>query len=87
MANVRIAFEEYNGEGLPVGHSKIQCHMVFDVKLGEKFRRKARLVAQGNRTEEPDVITFSLVVCRDSVRICLLTAVLNGLEAILRITI
>jgi hypothetical protein len=80
MANVRVAFEEYDGEGLPVGYKKINCHMIFDVKLGENFRRKARLVAQGNKTEDPDVITFSSVVSRESVRICLLAAALNGLD-------
>jgi hypothetical protein len=80
MANVRVAFEEYDGEGVPVGYAKIKCHIIFDVKLGENFRRKARLVAQGNKTEEPDVITFSSVVSRDSVRICLLIAALNDLE-------
>jgi Reverse transcriptase (RNA-dependent DNA polymerase) len=80
MANVMVAFKEYEGEGVPKGFAKIQCHIVFDVKLGENFRRKARLVAQGNRTEDPDVITFSSVVSRDSVRICLLIAALNGLD-------
>jgi hypothetical protein len=30
----------------PVGHTKIQCHMVFDVKAD--FTRKARLVAGGH---------------------------------------
>lgn len=80
MASVRIAFEEYDGEGTPVGFAKIRCHIIFDVKLGENFRRKARLVALGNLTEDPDVITFSSVVSRESVRICLLAAALNELE-------
>jgi hypothetical protein len=43
MNNVRIAFEKFNVEkkDLPVGFQQIQCHMIFDVKLGENFRRKA----------------------------------------------
>jgi hypothetical protein len=69
------------GEPIPVGYKQIRCHFIFDAKkLGENFRRKARYVAQGNRTEDPDVITFSSVVPRDSVRICLLIAAMNGLD-------
>jgi hypothetical protein len=64
MANARIAFEIYDGNGTPIGYQKIQCHIIFDVKLGENFRRKARLVAQGNWTEDPDVLTFSSVDTR-----------------------
>ena len=37
MANVRIAFEEYDGEGTPTGFAKINCHIIFDVKLGENY--------------------------------------------------
>jgi hypothetical protein len=33
MANVRVAFEEYDGEGVPVGYAKIKCHIIFDVNL------------------------------------------------------
>ena len=80
MANARIASEIYDGEGTPIGYQKIQCHIIFDVKLGENFRRKARLVAQGNQTEDPDVLTFLSVVSRDSVRIALILAALNDLE-------
>ena len=80
MKNIQIAFEPWFGKKPPVGYKQIQCHFIFDVKLGENFRRKARYVAQGNRMEDPDVITFSSVVSRDSVRIALLLAALNGLE-------
>ena len=55
-------------------------HMVFDIKLGENFRRKARLVADGHFTNPPSSVTYSSVVSRDSVRICLLIAALNGLD-------
>jgi len=80
MANVRIAFEEVSGEGIPPGYQHIKCHMIFDVKLGENFRRKARLVAGGHMTGAPTSITYSSVVSRDSVRICLLLAALNDLD-------
>ena len=54
--------------------------MIFDIKLGENFRRKARLVADGHRTKAPASVTYSSVVSRDSVRICLLLAALNNLD-------
>jgi hypothetical protein len=56
--------------------------MIFDVKLGENYRRKARLVAGGHKTGVPTSITYSSVVSRDSVRICLLAAALNGLDVL-----
>ncbi len=81
MKNAAIAFTPLDpGEPIPVGYKQIKCHFIFDVKLGENFRRKARYVAQGNKTDDPDVINFSSVVARDSVRICLLIAALNGLD-------
>lgn len=80
MANVRIAFEECEENKLPPGHKHIRCHMIFDVKLGENFRRKARLVAGGHMTGAPTSLTYSSVVSRDSVRICLLVAALNDLQ-------
>ena len=55
-------------------------HVIFDVKLGENFRRKARLVADGHKTDPPSSVTYSSVVSRDSVRICLLIAALNDLD-------
>ena len=82
MKNVRVAFEEFDGHGVPVGYKKIDCHMIFDVKLGENYRRKARLVAGGHKTEAPASITYSSVVSRDSVRIALLIAALNELDVL-----
>lgn len=81
MKNVRPAFEVYEGriEDL-VGYQRIKCHVIWDVKLGENFRRKARLVAGGHTTELPSSITYSSVVSRDSVRIALTIAALNGLD-------
>ena len=81
MDNVRVAFEVYEGkvEDL-VGYQKVKCHVIFDVKLGENFRRKARLVAGGHTTETPSSITYSSVVSRDSVRIALTIAALNDLN-------
>ena len=82
MKNVRPAFEVFEGDDhqLPDGFQEIKCHMIFDVKIGENFRRKARLVAGGHTTDAPATLTYSSVVSRDSVRIALTIAALNGLE-------
>jgi hypothetical protein len=82
MKNVRVAFEECEGNMVPIGFKKIDCHMIFDVKLGENYRRKARLVAGGHKTEAPASITYSSVVSRDSVRIAMLIAALNDLDVL-----
>ena len=81
MKNVRIAFEEYEGNVRDlVGYQEVKCHMIFDIKLGENFRRKARFVAGGHKTDPPSSIIYSSVVSRDSVRIALTVAALNGLS-------
>ena len=56
--------------------------MPYDIRCqnGENFRRKARFVAGGHTTETPMSLTYSSVVSRDSVRIILLAAALNGLQ-------
>ena len=81
MKKIRDAFCLY--EGNPhnlIGYQEITTHFVFDIKMGENFCREARLVADGHKTKPPASITYSLVVSRDSVRICLLIAVLNDLD-------
>ena len=82
MRNVRPAFKKWEKakSNLPVGYQKIKCHFVFDIKMSENFRWKARLVANGNETEAPPTLTYSSVVSRDSVRIALLVAALNDLN-------
>ena len=54
--------------------------MIFDVKMGEDFRRKARFVAGGHTTETTTSLTYSSVISQDSVRIILLAKALNGLQ-------
>ena len=81
MQNVRIAFEEFDGDpNTLVGYTQITGHLVFDVKLGENFRRKARYCADGHKTGAPASVTYSTVVSRDSVRILLTIAALNDLD-------
>ena len=64
MKNVRIAFEVFEGEvkDIPIGYQKVDCHMIFDIKMGEIFRRKARMVAGGYTTEMPATLTYLSVV-------------------------
>jgi len=82
MRNVKIAFEEFCGtiDDIPPGYQKVDCHMIFDIKMGENFRRKARMVAGGHKTVTPAALTYASVVSRDSVRICLTIAALNDLK-------
>ena len=35
-----------NGEIVQIGYQRVNCHMIFDVKM-EDFRQKAKLVAGG----------------------------------------
>jgi len=84
MKDVRVAFEEFEGseKEIPPGYQHITCHLIFDVKMGENFRRKARMVAGGHVTDVPHSMTYSSVVSRDSVRIAFTIAALNGLKVL-----
>ena len=84
MKNVRIAFEEFEGdkENIPPGYQFVNCHMIFDIKMGEGFRLKALMIAGGHITESPSSLTYWYVVYRASVRIALTIADLNGLKLI-----
>jgi hypothetical protein len=49
-----------------------------DVNVGESFRRKAGLVADGHKTKTPAALTHdSSVASRDSVRVALMIAALT----------
>jgi hypothetical protein len=79
MTNVGIAFEVLeSGKMTPVGWSKVTGHMVFDVKMD--FTCKARWVLDGHRTPDVGGSTYAGVVSRESVRIALTYAALNGLQ-------
>ena len=84
MKNVRPAFEEWEGnvDEIDSAYQEIKCHMIFDIKIGENFRRKARLVAGGHTTVTPAALTYASVVSRDSVRITLTIAALNDLKVL-----
>ena len=79
--NILVAFDPVEDPSqLGKEFKEISGHLIFDIKLGEGFRRKARWVANGHLTEFPNTVTYSTVVARDSVRIMLLVAALNGLD-------
>ena len=83
MPKIHGSVVEHDGEiSQLVGYQEITGHIIFDVKLAENFRRKARYVADGHKTETPTSVTYSTVVSRDSVRICLTIAALNDLEVL-----
>ena len=79
MANAAVAFEMLD-EGKPasVGWTQANGNIVFDVKMG--FTRKSIWVKDGHMTVHPEHSTFSGVVSRESVRIALTYAKLNGLD-------
>ena len=81
MTKNRVAFEHYEGNNSDlVAYDETTGQFIFDVKLSENFRRKARFVADGHLFETPTSITYSTVVLRDSIRILLLVAALNNLR-------
>ena len=84
MKNIRPAFEVWE-EGISEflqGYQNITCHVIFDVKTGNSFRRKALFVADGHKTKTSAAMTYSPVVSRESVRIAPKIAALNELEVL-----
>jgi hypothetical protein len=66
MKMIDCAFEFPEDNKAPVGYQKIDCHMVFDVKM--TLECKARCIASsGHQTEPTKEITFMSVVSRDSI--------------------
>jgi hypothetical protein len=80
MNNDRISFQILNDDNaIPPTYKEIRCHMIFDVKM-EDFWRKARFVAGGHTTYTPHDMMYALVVSRESVRIALTLAALNDVN-------
>ncbi len=63
---------------VPPGYQQIPLRMVFDVK--QSLKRKARLVARGDKTEPPRDSVYSGVASLRSLRIVTFLAELNGLH-------
>jgi hypothetical protein len=67
MKNVQVAFNVLaDGVAPPPDHQFICCHMIFDVKI-EDFWRKARLEAGGHATKAPATLTYASVVSQETV--------------------
>ena len=79
MYNVGVAFEVLEeGVRAPNGWTKVTGHLVWDMKMD--FTRKARWVLDGHKTPELEGSTYASVVSRESVRITLTYAALNGID-------
>ena len=80
MRNLGIAFEILDeGKLAPPGWSKATGHLIFDVKMS--LERKSRWVLDGYLTKALDHIsTYAGVISRESVRIALTYAALNGID-------
>ena len=79
MSNVGVAFEVLEeGQKAPPQWHLVTGHLVWDVKLD--LTRKARWVLDGHKTAAVDYSTYAGVVSRESVRILLTYAALNGLD-------
>ena len=78
MENLKVAFDILErGQAPPPGYKKASGHIIFDVRM--TLERKARWVKDGHKTPQPDNCTYAGVVSRESVRIALTSAALNGL--------
>ena len=81
MTNNWVDFEHYEGNSSElVAYEEITGNFIFNVKLSDNFRRKARFVADGNLVDTPASMTYSTVVSRYSSRILLLVSALKDLK-------
>ena len=80
LDKVTVAFELLeDGASAPIGSKLINYHLIYDVKMD--LTRKARLVAGGHLNKGvPKHVTYSSVVSKESVRICVTLAALNDLD-------
>lgn len=79
MHNVGVAFEVLDeGTQAPKGWSRVTGHIVWDLKMD--FTRKGRWVLDGHKCPDPEGSTYAGVVSKESVRIALTYAALNGLN-------
>ena len=79
MVAAIIAFKFVNDR--PVGHTEINCYLVFDVNMN--FTCKAHYVAVGNLTDPPDnVPTYPSVVSCESVSTLFLISALYDIKAL-----
>lgn len=81
MDKMKGTMRIYNGNiNMLKGYQETTSHIIFDIKLGESLRRKARFVGNGHKTVTPSSVTYSSMVSRDLARIILMIAALNEFE-------
>lgn len=79
MHDAWISFEIIDdGISMHIGHKKVTCYLVFDVKM--EFTRKARWALDRHKTPAPEVSACTSVVSRESARIAFAHTALNGLD-------
>ena len=55
MKNVMVAFVIFDGDVNDLkGYQLVECHMIFDIKMGKNFRRKYQMVSGGHMTQSCD---------------------------------
>ena len=74
----KAVYEKDRIGNAPKGYQRIRVHFVFDVKHCGKF--KARLVADGHLTKEPNESVYSGVVSLRNLRLAMFLAELNNLQ-------
>lgn len=81
MRNVRVIFQLFNNDPTNLKRYKsVNVRLIFEIKLGENFRRKVRCVGDEHKTDIPSLVAYNSDMSRDSVRICLLIAAINELD-------
>ena len=62
------------------GYQEIRCHMIFDIKIEERFTYKDRYVDGGHNTDLPSYNMYSRVVYRYSIIFAFNLSALNNVE-------
>ena len=79
MFQVGVAFEILpEGKPPPPGWFKVSGHLIFDIKMS--LQRKARWVLDGHKQPSVEYSTYAGVVSRETIRIALTYAAVNGLD-------
>ena len=73
-----VVYDKRKVINAPKEHQEIRVYFVFDVKHCGKF--KARLVADGHPTKEPNETVYSGVVSLRNLRLSMFLAELNDLQ-------
>ena len=82
MMNICIAFENIDGvtpdeiskRRNKTGYEHVNVHIIFYIRMDEKFTREAKLVAAVHTTAPPSPTKYSSVVSRESVIILFILA-------------